>query len=162
VSPHLRLRGVHITSFPALEDLVFSLLSFAVVATLLSALVAPPTAAVAATVTGIQPMAGGKKQIIVYGTLVDPSGTPISGASIAVYDSSGVLQDTSTTNSSGAFNLIRFKDTGDTFTFKITVTVNGQPVTGTYKLAMTPGYKWGLRVVFTPPTTFAFVPIPGY
>lgn len=162
MSPHLRLRGVHITAFPGLEDLVFTLLSLAVVGALLSALVMPPQASLAATVTGIQPNAANQSRVILYGTLVDASGAPISGATISVYDSAGNLRDTAVSGSSGVFQLIRFKDTTDTYRITVTVNVNGTPTTGTFNLSMSPGFKYGVQVVFTPPATFNFVPIPGY
>ena len=39
---------------------------------------------------------------------------------------------------------------------------NGSPVTGTVTVNATPGMDWGIQMVFTQPSSWVFVPLPGY
>ena len=42
------------------------------------------------------------------------------------------------------------------------VTVNGQPVTGSTQISAYTSMKWGVQLVFAPPSSWTFVPLPGY
>lgn len=155
MSPFERLRGAHLTNHPVLEDLIFSVLSFLVMIVAATAIMSsqdPRIVAVAAPGGG---PAG--KQIVIYGTLVDENGQPIVGATIDVSYAKNNKIATATTNANGEFT-IRFNEAVSPYTVRVT-TPQG---TATTDLNMTGGMSWGIQVTMTPPSSWVFVPLPGY
>lgn len=160
MSPFLRLRGAHLTSFPVLEDFVFTALSVIVAVVALSHVLMQPSASIAASVNAAG-AAVNPKQVVFYGTLVDASGQPIKNAVIEVQYADGTRVASSRTKADGSWSL-QFNDGPAPFTITVTVIENGVPVTGEVQVAATPGMRWGIQMVFTQPSTWVFVPLPGY
>ncbi len=160
MSPHLRLRGAHLTSHPLIEDVVFTVLSFLVLAVVVSALTASARPNLAVAVTSSAPAAN-SKQIVVYGTLVDVNGAPIKNASVEIQYADGSRVGSCRTKSDGTFKT-QFNEGPAPYTIVVSFYQNGQLVTGTCEFVAEPGHAYGVRAVFTPPSSFVFVPIPGY
>lgn len=160
MSPFLRLRGAHLTSFPVIEDIVFTMLSLLVMVVAVTAIINTPQASIAASVSA-QGATVNPKQIAFYGTLVDASGAPIKNADISIRYSDGSQVGSARTKSDGSWSL-QFNDGPAPFTITVTTIVNGQPVTGTVDVPATPGQRWGIQMVFTQPSSWVFVPLPGY
>jgi len=161
MSPFERLRGAHLTSNPLLEDFVFSILSLLVVAVALTAILMPPKASVAAAVTpaGATP---NDKQVSMYGTLVDGSGAPIKNAVITVLYSDGTRVGSARTKNDGTWSL-QFNEGPAPYTIEVTVyDSSGNPQTGSVDVVAAPGMRWGVRMTFTQPSSWVFVPLPGY
>lgn len=160
MSPFLRLRGAHLTSHPVLEDIVFTMLSLLVLGVALSAIMSPPEPIIAASVapTGVS---ASPNHVVLYGTLVDGTGTPISEALIETVYRDGTRVASTTTATDGSWSL-RFKDGPQPFTLEVTVYTNGQPVTTTVLVTAQPGLRYGVQMTYTQPSTWVFVPLPGY
>jgi hypothetical protein len=160
MSPHLRLRGAHLTSHPVIEDLVFTILSFLVLAVVFAAVTSSgrPTLAVAVTAAA---QTANPKQIVVYGTLLDANGEPIKNALIEIQYADGRREGSCRTKSDGTFKT-QFNEGPAPYTIVVSFYQNGQLVTGTCEFEAQPGYSYGMQAVFTPPSGFVFVPIPGY
>jgi hypothetical protein len=160
MSPRLRLRGAHLTSHPLIEDVVFTVLSFLVLAVAIAAVMSsgrPSLAiAVSAAAQGANP-----QQIVVYGSLVDGNGEPIKNALIEIQYADGRREGSCRTKNDGTFKT-QFNEGPAPYTVVVTVYENGQPITGTCEFNAQPGYCYGIQAVFTPPSTFVFVPLPGY
>lgn len=155
MSPFERLRGAHLTNHPVLEDLVFSVLSFLVMIVAATAIMAqsdPRIVAVAAP-------GGGPpgKQIELYGTLVDENGQPLSGATIELAYAKNNKIASTTTNANGEF-IIRFNEAISPYT----LTVRTPQGTASTTLDLTGGLTWGIQVTMIPPSSWVFVPLPGY
>ncbi len=162
MSPFERLRGAHLTAHPVIEDLVFSVLSVMVLVVAIVAVCMPQEARVTAAMAATLPAT--KNHAVFYGTLVDQSGAPISGASVVIKDDGGATMASTTTNANGEWD-VRFKDERNmpkTYTVVVTVTINGQPVTGSTQISAYTSMKWGVQLVFAPPSSWTFVPLPGY
>jgi hypothetical protein len=159
MSPFERLRGAHLTGHPVLEDLIFSVLSILVLAVAISAMMAPASGSLTATVTAAH--AAPPNRITMYGTLVDGNGDPISGATISVDYKDGKKAATAVTASDGSWGL-SFKDGPGPYLIKVTVMQNGTPVTGQVTIDAAPRLSWGVQMVFTQPSSWVFVPLPGY
>ena len=162
MSPFERLRGAHLTAHPVLEDLVFSVLSLLVLTVAIIAVCMPQQATVTAAMAA--PLPATKNHAVFYGTLVDQNGAPISGASVVIKSDTGQTMASTTTDSRGEWD-VRFKDERNmpkTYTVVVTVTVNGQPVTGSTEISAYTSMKWGIQLIFAPPTSWTFVPLPGY
>jgi len=119
-----------------------------------------------ATVTAAMaaPKPATKNHVVFYGTLVDSNGQPISNAAVVIRDEDGTVMASTTTDAIGEWD-VRFKDERlmpKTYTVVVTVTVNGQPVTGSTQITAYTSMKWGVRLVFAPPSSWTFVPLPGY
>lgn len=159
MSPLIRLRGVHVTRFPALEDFVVSTLSFLVLAVALTVIFMPPkpTLALAVAPIGATP----QKIVEIYGTLVDQAGNPIPNATVTVEYKGGAKARSDVTASDGSFYL-RFNEGPSPYKITVSFYQNGQLVTGETMLPVAPGSKWGVQIQFIPPSTWVFVPLPGY
>jgi hypothetical protein len=48
------------------------------------------------------------------------------------------------------------------YTITVTVMVDGAPVTGQTIIDASPGMTSGVQMVFTQPSSWVFVPLPGY
>lgn len=160
MSPFLRLRGAHLTSFPVLEDIVFTILSLAVMVVAATAIIGSPQASIAASVNA-QGATVNPKQVAFYGTLVDANGVPIKNADISIQYSDGTQVASARTKSDGSWNL-QFNDGPAPYTVTVTTVINGQTVTGSVDVPATPGMRWGIQMVFTQPSSWVFVPLPGY
>lgn len=114
-----------------------------------------PSIAVAAS-----PQAAVRDRIDVYGTLVDGAGAPIAGATIQIKKGGAVLA--STTSAADGSWATWFVDKTRNYTVSVTVMQNGVPVTATQAVVMDPNMAWGMQIVFTQPSTWVFVPLPGY
>lgn len=160
MSPFLRLRGAHLTSHPVLEDLVFTLLSLAVAVVAITAVASPPEATLAANVNAsgvnVNP-----KQIVFYGTLVDAGGVPISGADIDVMYSDGTRAARARTAKDGSWST-QFVDGPGPYTVVVTVTQNGVTTTSSIDITAEPGKRYGVQMTYAPPSSWVFVPVPGY
>lgn len=157
MSPFLRLRGAHLTSNPVLEDFVFTLLSLLVIGVALTAVLSPPEPIIAATVTAAG-VSASQNHVNLYGTLLDASGAPIAGATITTQYRDGTRVASTSTAADGSWSL-RFKDGPQPFS--IVITVPGYPPVS-YDMYATPGMRYGVQMVFTQPSTWVFVPLPGY
>lgn len=160
MSPFERLKGAHLTSHPILEDLVFSVLSLLVAVVAITAITTPPQAMIAAAVSAKRPQPN-KTQIALYGTLVDASGQPISGASVEVRDSAGNVVATDVTDAGSAWN-VKFKGDAGTYTVVVTFLDGGTTVTGSATIDASPDMQWGVRMTYTGSSSWVFVPLPGY
>jgi hypothetical protein len=162
MSPFERLRGAHLTAHPVLEDFIFSVLSIMVLVVAIVAVAMPQNATVTAAMAA--PLPATKNHAVFYGTLVDASGQPIVGAQIVIKDELGNVMASTTSDAAGEWD-VRFRDERNmpkTYTLEVTTYVNGQPVTGTTELTASTGKMWGVQLVFTQPSTWVFVPLPGY
>jgi len=162
MSPFERLRGAHLTAHPVLEDLVFSVLSLLVLVVAIVAVSAPLGGSVTAAMAAPKPAT--KNHVVFYGTLVNESGRPISGAAVVIRDESGNRMASTTTDSRGEWD-VRFKDERNMpkdYTIEVTIQVDGQPVTGSTVVTAQTSMKWGIQLTFTPPASWVFVPLPGY
>jgi len=160
VSPFERLRGAHLTGHPVLEDFIFSVLSVMVLTVAVTAMFAGAQGTLTAVVTEAH-AAPSWRTISMYGTLVDASGVPVSGATVSVTYRDGKKAATTTTAADGSWNL-SFMDGPGPYTITVTVMQNGSPVTGEVTVNAAPGMSWGLQMVFTQPSSWVFVPLPGY
>ena len=160
MSPFERLRGAHLTGHPVLEDLIFSVLSVLVLAVAITALFAGAKGSLTAVVTEAHATPSWKT-ISMYGTLVDDNGAPISGATVTVAYRDGKKAATTTTAVNGAWN-VSFMDGPGPYTIVVTIMRNGAPVTGEVTVNAAPGTSWGMQMVFTQPSSWVFVPLPGY
>lgn len=160
MSPFLRLRGAHLTSHPVLEDIIFTVLSLFVLGVAITAIVSPPEPTVAATVTPMG-VSASPNHVVLYGTLVDAEGRPLSGATVSTEYRDGTRVASTTTAADGSWTL-RFKEGPQPFTVTVTVYIDGRPVIGTVDIAAQPGMRYGVQMTFTQPSTFVFVPLPGY
>lgn len=160
MSPFLRLRGAHLTSHPVLEDLIFTILSFAVVLVAITAVVSPPEASIAANVnaSGVKV---NPKQIVFYGTLVDVNGVPISGAEIEILYADGTRVAKSRTDKDGVWTT-QFVEGPGPYTIEVSVTENGVTTVGTIEINAEPGMRYGIQMTLAPPSSWVFVPLPGY
>lgn len=155
MSPFERLRGAHLTKHPVIEDLVFSVLSLLVVTVAILAIVSPPKASIALAAKPIDP--GTTQKIFIYGKLVDENGVGIAGATITVTYRDGKKAMTVVTAADGTFTM-QFTDGPSPYPVEVQV---GNTV-GTTTLACDPGMKWGITMTFVQPSSFVFVPLPGY
>lgn len=160
MSPFERLRGAHLTGHPVLEDFIFSVLSLLVVAVAITAVMSAGHGSLSATVTSAYAIPGWKT-INMYGTLVDASGNPISGATVSVDYRDGKKAATTTTAADGSWS-VSFMDGAGPYTITVTVMVDGVPVTGEITIDAAPDMFWGVQMVFTQPSSWVFVPLPGY
>jgi len=162
MSPFERLRGAHLTAHPALEDFVFSVLSVLVLIVAIVTVSMPQSATV--TVASAAPKPATKNHIVMYGSLRDTAGLPVVGADIVIRDIDGPVLATTTTDALGDWD-VRFRDERampKTYTVEVTVIVGGQPVTGSTQVEAITGMMWGMQLVFSQPSTWVFVPLPGY
>ncbi len=160
MSPFLRLRGAHLTSHPVLEDLIFTVLSLVVAVVAITAVVAPPEASIAANVStsgvNVNP-----KQVVFYGTLVDVNGVPIVGADIEILYADGTRVAKSKTMKDGSWST-QFNKGPAPYTIEVTVWENGVANVGTIDIAAEPGMRYGIQMTYAPPSSWVFVPLPGY
>lgn len=157
MSPFERLRGAHLTAHPALEDFVFSILSLLVIMVAIVAIVTPQQPQLALAVSA---QAAVRDRIDVYGTLVDETGTPIPGATIQIKKGGAVLAS-ATTATDGSW-ATWFVDKTRDYTIVVTYVQNGTTVTASQSVTMDPNMSWGIQITFTQPSSWVFVPLPGY
>jgi len=161
VSPFERLRGAHLTGHPVLEDFIFSVLSVLVLAVAVTAMFAGAQGTLTATVTEAHAAPPSWKTIALYGTLLDDDGVPVSGATVSVDYRDGKKAAVTTTAADGSWN-VSFMDGPGPYTITVTIMQNGSPVTGEVTINAAPGMSFGLQMVFTQPSSWVFVPLPGY
>jgi len=161
MSPFERLRGVHLTDHPVLEDLIFSVLSILVLTIAIVAISSSGHGTLSAIVTPAHAATPSWKTIYMYGTLVDASGQPISGATVSVDYRDGKKASTTTTLADGSWR-VSFMDGPGPYTITVTIMQNGQPVVGTINIDASPDMQWGVQMVFDQSSSWVFVPLPGY
>ncbi|MBA4370065.1 MAG: hypothetical protein C0418_00610 [Coriobacteriaceae bacterium] len=153
-------RRPHLTAFPLAEDVAVTVLSGIVLLVLALGVFLPAGSEIVVRTATAKP-ADNPQFIVCYGSLVDESGQPVSGAAVEVRDSSGAVVQSGTTAADGTFRF-RWKDGADTYTVTLTANVGGVPVTGSTTLAMAPGSSYGIDATLVQSTTIIFVPIPTY
>jgi len=149
----------HITRFPLVEDVAFTVVSAVIVVLAITVIFMPPVMSLAANVERTaQPT---DRFIDFYGVLTDADGNPIHGAEIEIYDSDGTRVSFYKTKIDGFFDF-HFNDGPDTYTIVVTVTIDRVEYSESIELWMEPGYTYGVDLTFTETNTIIIVPLPVY
>jgi len=159
MSPFERLRGAHLTAHPVLEDLVFTALSLLVLTVAVAAIAATPQPMVAVAAAPVAPAA--PNEIVIYGTLVDQAGDPLPWALITVRNPAGQIVALAFTDADGNWDVSIIGPAAN-YTVRVTTISGGQLVQGQTHVSASPGMVWGVQMVFSQPSSWVFVPLPGY
>jgi hypothetical protein len=151
--------AAHVTSWPLMEDAVFTLLSVMVVIAAMIVILAPPRMSIGVRLE--EAHAAGGKAIDIYGSLVDENGQPLKGATVEIYDRNGARVGIAHTDNNGFFDTKFWQDRG-VYTIRVAYTSGGQTVTGSMSLDAQPGYDYGVQATLTQTDVIVFVPVPGY
>lgn len=162
MSPKLRLRGAHVTRYPALEDFVVSTLSLLVIMVAIAVVFMPPRPQLAVAIAPIAPAATPQRIIEIYGSLVDQNGNPIQNATVTIEYKNGTKARSDITDANGDF-YFRFNEGPAPYLLTVSFyDSSGQLVTGSTWIDAAPGMQWGMQVTYVPPSNWVFVPLPGY
>lgn len=151
-----------LTPYPLVEDVLFTVLSLIVVVVIGLVAISPVQPRIHFAVTTVSTPGANPSFFVVYGWLVDESGVPITGATVMLYDSTGDLVGSATTDSSGFYSMRVRESTNTAYTLTVSGTYNGQPVTGSTTLEAVGDFNYGVSGTVSETEPLVWVALPIY